>query len=71
MAGLTVSKGRRRRGHGDERSRLRRAPLDHGLAAEIVDEEEAALANGGDAALSGLPTLSGLRFTRTVFGPER
>ncbi|HVT37500.1 MAG TPA: hypothetical protein VHE78_00515, partial [Gemmatimonadaceae bacterium] len=33
---------------------LRRAPLDHGLAAEIVDEEGMAIANGGDAALSGL-----------------
>ena len=33
---------------------LRRAPLDHGLAAEIIDEEGRAIANGGDAALSGL-----------------
>ena len=33
---------------------LRRAPLDHGLAAEIVDEEGVAIANGGDATLSGL-----------------
>ena len=33
---------------------LRRASLDHGLAAEIVDEEGRALASGGDAALSGL-----------------
>lgn len=33
---------------------LRRAPLDHGLAAEIVDEEGRAVASGGDAALSGL-----------------
>jgi hypothetical protein len=33
---------------------LRRAPLDHGLAAEFVDEEGRAVSNGGDAALSGL-----------------
>ncbi len=33
---------------------LRRAPLDHGLAAEFVDEEGRALAGAGDAALSGL-----------------
>ncbi len=33
---------------------LRRAPLDGGVAAEIVDEEGRAAANGGDAALSGL-----------------
>jgi hypothetical protein len=33
---------------------LRRAPLDHGLAAEIVDADGRAIANGGDAALSGL-----------------
>jgi hypothetical protein len=33
---------------------LRRAPLDHGLAAEIVDRDGRAVANGGDAALSGL-----------------
>jgi hypothetical protein len=33
---------------------LRRAPLDYGLAAELVDEEGRAVANGGDAALSGL-----------------
>ncbi len=33
---------------------LRRAPLDNGLAAELVDEEGRAVANGGDAALSGL-----------------
>ena len=32
---------------------LRRAPLDGGLAAEYVDEEGRATANGGDAALSG------------------
>lgn len=33
---------------------LRRAPLDHGLAAEFVDAEGRATANGGDASLSGL-----------------
>ena len=33
---------------------LRRAPLDHGLAAEFVDAEGRAIGSGGDAALSGL-----------------
>ncbi|MFL5581816.1 MAG: hypothetical protein ACJ8AO_15720 [Gemmatimonadaceae bacterium] len=33
---------------------LRRAPLDGGQAAEVVDEEGRATANGGDAALAGL-----------------
>jgi hypothetical protein len=33
---------------------LRRAPLDGGIAAEVVDAEGRAIANGGDAALSGL-----------------
>ena len=33
---------------------LRRAPLDGGLAAELVDADGRALGNGGDAALSGL-----------------
>jgi len=33
---------------------LRRAPLDGGLASEIVDDAGAAVANGGDASLSGL-----------------
>lgn len=33
---------------------LRRAPLDNGVACEIVDEEGRAISNGGDAALSGL-----------------
>lgn len=37
---------------------LRRAPLDHGLAAEIVDEEGRAVASGGDATLSGLLAYS-------------
>jgi hypothetical protein len=33
---------------------LRRAPLDNGFAAEVVDENGKAVGNGGDAALSGL-----------------
>jgi hypothetical protein len=33
---------------------MRRAPLDNGVAAEVVDEDGRAVANGGDAALSGL-----------------
>ena len=33
---------------------LRRAPLDHGLAAEFVDREGRATSCGGDATLSGL-----------------
>jgi hypothetical protein len=33
---------------------LRRAPLDGGWAAEVVDADGRAVANGGDAALSGL-----------------
>jgi hypothetical protein len=33
---------------------LRRAPLDNGIAAEQVDGEGRAVANGGDAALAGL-----------------
>lgn len=33
---------------------LRRAPLDNGIAAELVDADGRATANGGDAALSGL-----------------
>lgn len=33
---------------------LRRAPLDGGVAAEVVDAEGRVAANGGDAALSGL-----------------
>jgi hypothetical protein len=33
---------------------LRRAPLHDGVAAELVDEQGIATANGGDAALSGL-----------------
>ncbi|MBI1808765.1 MAG: hypothetical protein HYR75_02600, partial [Gemmatimonadetes bacterium] len=33
---------------------LRRAPLDHGLAAEFIDREGRATACGGDASLSGL-----------------
>ncbi|HEX6533191.1 MAG TPA: hypothetical protein VF041_01270 [Gemmatimonadaceae bacterium] len=33
---------------------LRRAPLDHGIAAEFVDADGRAVANGADAALAGL-----------------
>ena len=33
---------------------LRRAPLDNGVAAELVDDSGRALGNGGDAALSGM-----------------
>ncbi len=33
---------------------LRRAPLDNGLAAEVVDTDGQALVNGGDASLAGL-----------------
>lgn len=33
---------------------LRRAPLDNGVGAEVVDAEGMALVNGGDAAVSGL-----------------
>jgi hypothetical protein len=33
---------------------LRRAPLHDGVASELVDEQGVAVANGGDAALSGL-----------------
>jgi hypothetical protein len=33
---------------------LRRAPLDNGLAAEVVDADGRALTNGGDASLAGL-----------------
>ena len=39
---------------GDVLQWLRRAPLDGGLAAELVDAEGRATGNGGDAALSGL-----------------
>jgi hypothetical protein len=37
---------------------LRRAPLDGGLAAEVVDADGRAVANGGDASLSGLVAWS-------------
>lgn len=39
---------------GTALSWLRRAALDNGLAAEIVDGDGRAIANGGDAALAGL-----------------
>jgi hypothetical protein len=37
---------------------LRRAPMDSGLAAEVVDADGRAVANGGDASLSGLVAWS-------------
>ncbi len=37
---------------------LRRAPLGHGLAAELVDGDGRAVSHGGDAALSGLLAYS-------------
>jgi hypothetical protein len=37
---------------------LRRAPLDNGLAAEVIDADGRAVANGGDASLSGLVAWS-------------
>lgn len=37
---------------------FRRAPLDNGFAAELVDPEGRAVANGGDASLAGLVALS-------------
>ena len=44
--------------HGSGRAKvlewLRRAPLDGGWAAEVVDADGRAAANGGDASLSGL-----------------
>ena len=39
---------------GDVLQWFRRAPLDGGLAAELVDADGRAVANGGDAALAGL-----------------
>ena len=33
---------------------LRRAPLDNGVAAELVDENGRAVGNGGDAVLAGM-----------------
>jgi hypothetical protein len=39
---------------GDTLKWLRRAPLDNGFAAELLDADGAAAANGGDATLAGL-----------------
>jgi hypothetical protein len=39
---------------GDVLQWLRRAPLDNGVAAEVVDAEGNAIGNAGDASLSGL-----------------
>ncbi len=43
---------------------LRRAPLDGGVAAEYVDAEGRATANGGDAALAGLLAATVFSITR-------
>ncbi|MCC7053687.1 MAG: hypothetical protein IT355_10490 [Gemmatimonadaceae bacterium] len=43
---------------------LRRAPLDGGVAAEFVDAEGRATANGGDAALAGLLAATVCSMTR-------
>ncbi len=45
---------------------LRRAPLDGGLAAEFVDADGRAIANGGDAALAGLLAATVCWLTRPV-----
>ena len=37
---------------------LREAPLDNGVAAELLDADGAAIGNGGDASLSGLLAYS-------------
>ena len=48
---------------------LRRAPLDGGVAAEYVDADGRATANGGDAALAGLLAATVFAITR-VPGPS-
>jgi len=48
---------------------LRRAPLDGGVAAEFVDAEGRATANGGDAALAGLLAATVVWLTRPE-GPQ-
>ena len=48
---------------------LRRAPLDGGLAAEFVDADGRALANGGDASLAGLLAATVCWITRPT-APE-
>ena len=47
---------------------LRRAPLDGGVAAEFVDADGRAIANGGDASLAGLLAATVCWLTRPV-GP--
>ncbi len=47
---------------------LRRAPLDGGLAAEFVDADGRAIANGGDAALAGLLAATVCWLTRPANG---
>ncbi len=48
---------------------LRRAPLDGGVAAEFVDADGRAIANGGDAALAGLLAATVCWLTRPT-GPD-
>jgi len=43
---------------------LRRAPLDGGVAAEFVDADGRAVANGGDASLAGLLAATVVAMTR-------
>ncbi len=49
---------------------LRRAPLDGGLAAEFVDADGRAIANGGDAALAGLLAATVCWLTRPATKSE-
>jgi len=48
---------------------LRRAPLDGGVAAEYVDADGRAIANGGDASLAGLLAATVVAMTRPM-APE-
>jgi hypothetical protein len=49
---------------------LRRAPLDGGVAAEYVDADGKAVANGGDASLAGLLASTICWITRPDVAPE-
>jgi hypothetical protein len=49
---------------------LRRAPLDGGVAAEFVDADGRATANGGDASLAGLLAVAVIFATREPPPPE-
>ena len=49
---------------------LRRAPLDGGVAAEYVDGDGRAIANGGDASLAGLLAATVVAMTRPM-APEQ